>query len=332
MAMNRVLTGVQSTGRPHLGNILGAIRPAVEMADQEDHQAFLFIADLHSLTTIGDPAVLRENTYSVAAAWLAFGFDIEKNFLYRQSDIPEVCELTWYLSCVAPYSMLTKAHSFKDKMSQNKSVNAGLFTYPVLMAADILMYDADVVPVGKDQKQHLEMTRDMADRINHQYGAVLKLPEPRIDEQLMTVPGIDGRKMSKSYDNYIDLFLPDKKLKKNINKIVTDSKGVDEKKDPEACNVFKLYELVAEPDQVEEMRNLYLKGGYGYGHAKNALYEAIVEHFGEERERYRELMEDKEELEEKLTMGAEKARVEGRKVLERVRQALGYAQAVPSRD
>lgn len=322
--MARVLTGVQSTGRPHLGNILGAIRPAVEMADQEANEAFLFIADLHSLTSMGDPERLHENTLAVAAGWLAFGFDIEKNYLYRQSDVPEVCELTWYLSCFASYSMLTKAHSFKDRMSRNESVNAGLFTYPILMAADILMYDAEVVPVGKDQKQHLEMTRDMAQRINQTHGEVLTVPEARIDERVMTVPGIDGQKMSKSYDNYIDIFLPEKKLKKNIGRIVTDSKEVDDPKDPEACNVFKLYELLADPHAVEEMRKRYQAGGYGYGHAKNALFELILDRFSEERKTYNELMENRDLLEQKLKMGADKASEEGQRVLDRVRRALGY--------
>ncbi len=322
--MARILTGIQSTGIPHLGNILGAIRPAIQMSEETTNEAFLFIADLHSLTAIKDAEMRREFVRSVAAAWLAFGLDTEKHTFYRQSDIREVMEFTWYLSCFTPYPMLANAHSFKDKSDRLADVNAGLFTYPVLMASDIMMYDADLVPVGKDQLQHLEMTRDIGNKINHTLGETLVIPEPKVRENTMLVPGIDGQKMSKSYGNYIDIFIADKPLRKRIMKIVTDSKGVDEPKDPDTCNVFNIYKLLATPELEAEMRANYEKGGYGYGHAKQALFELIVNEFGEERERYRSLMENPERIEEELQKGAEKARVIARETTGRLREKLGY--------
>ncbi|WP_422003979.1 tryptophan--tRNA ligase [Roseivirga pacifica] len=322
--MARILTGIQSSGKPHLGNILGAIKPAIELSKNEANDSFFFIADLHSLTTIKDAQQRIENTNAVAAAWLAFGFDTEKNTFYRQSRVPATCELTWYLSCFTPYPMLANAHSFKDKSDRLSDVNAGLFTYPVLMACDILLYDANVVPVGKDQKQHLEITRDLASAFNHQYGEVFVLPEAKIDEHIMTIPGTDGQKMSKSYGNTIDIFQPDKQLRKNIMKIVSDSTPLEEPKDPDTDNTFAIYSLLASDEQTVEMRKNYEAGGYGYGHAKQALYELIIEKFAEERALYNHYMENPQLLEEKLAIGEAKAAEVSNQVLERVKKAIGY--------
>jgi tryptophanyl-tRNA synthetase len=321
--MARILTGIQSTGRPHLGNILGAIKPAIELSRKSSNESLFFIADLHSLTTVRDPKVLRENTYAVAAAWLAFGFDTSKNIFYRQSDVTEVCELTWILSCLTPYPMLANAHSFKDKSSRLAEVNAGLFIYPVLMASDILCYEANIVPVGKDQLQHLEITRDIATAFNRIYGDTLVLPEPKIDQQLMTIPGTDGQKMSKSYGNIIDIFLPLKALDKNIKEIVTDSKPLEEPKDPDNCNVFKLYSVLASPAETAEMRKKYLGGNYGYGHAKKEFLELILRTFSKERELFDYYMNNIPELESKLQEGAAKARLIARSVLQKVRTKAG---------
>src|SRR5690349_17736704 len=243
--MARILTGIQSSGKPHLGNLLGAIIPAIELSKTPGNESFFFIADLHSLTTIKDAKTRIDNVNAVAAAWLAFGFDMDKNYLYRQSRIPEVCELTWYLNCFTPFPMLANATSFKDKSDRLADVNAGLFTYPVLMAADILLYNAEFVPVGKDQKQHVEIARDIASTFNNTYGDVFVLPEAKIDEQVMTIPGIDGQKMSKSYHNFIDIFLPEKELLKVVKSIVTDSTPLEEPKNPDTDTVYKLYALMA---------------------------------------------------------------------------------------
>ena len=296
--MARVLTGIQSTGnpgRPHLGNILGAIAPAVAMSQQSSNESFLFIANLHSLTSLKEAAVRKQNVQAVAAAWLAFGLDTDRHVFYRQSDIPEVCELTWMLSCFAPYPMLANAHSFKEYEQKDElaKVSGGLFYYPVLMAADILLYDAQLVPVGKDQRQHLEMTRDIARAINHHYNEdVLVIPEARIDEKVMTVPGIDGRKMSKSYDNYIDIFLPEKQLKKSVMSIETDSTPLEEPKNPDTCNVFALYSLLADANRTNAMKQNYLKGGYGYGHAKKELLGLILDKYNEERKVFNHYTEE----------------------------------------
>lgn len=322
--MARILTGVQSTGTPHLGNLLGAILPAVEMANQPENDAFLFIADMHSLTQIKDGNQLRENTYSTAATWLACGIDINKTVFYRQSDIPETTELTWYLSCFFPYQRLTLAHSFKDKADRLQDVNTGLFTYPMLMAADILLYDAEVVPVGKDQLQHLEMTRDVANRLNNIVGDILVPPQAKINEDTKLVPGTDGEKMSKSRDNIINIFLPDKKLRKQIMGIQTDSKALEEPKDPDTDNVFAIYKLLANEEQLATMRANYEGGNYGYGHAKQALYELILEKFADVRAKYNHYMENKHEIDEALAVGAEKARVIAQDVLKRVRTKVGY--------
>lgn len=322
--MARILTGIQSTGIPHLGNVLGAIRPAIAMSTQPGNDSFLFIADLHSLTQIKDPAILQANTYGVAAAWLACGLDTKRTVFYRQSKVPNVTELTWYLSCFFPYSRLSLAHSFKDKADRLEDVNSGLFTYPMLMAADILLYDAEFVPVGKDQKQHIEMARDVAERFNHQMGECLVPPEARIDAQVMVVPGTDGEKMSKSRGNVISLFAPEKDLKKEVMNIVTDSTPLEAPKDPETCNVFKLFRLVAPADAVTTMAANYRAGGYGYGHAKKELLAALLDGFRNERETFARLIEDRAELDARLKEGEEKARAVASVVLARVREKLGY--------
>ena len=322
--MARILTGIQSTGTPHLGNLLGAIVPAIELSKDERNESLFFIADLHSFTTIRDAEILKENTYATAAAWIAFGFDTDKNLFYRQSDVTEVTELTWYLNCFAPYSRLQLAHSFKDKQDRISEVNTGLFTYPVLMAADILLYDAEIVPVGKDQMQHLEITRDIASRFNHVYPNSLLIPETKVDERVMIIPGTDGQKMSKSYNNFIDIFLTDKKLRKQIMGIQTDSTPLEEPKDAENCNVFKLYKLLATEDQALELKGKYEEGNFGYGHAKQELFELICDKYKTEREKFNYLMENKNILDEDLAKGAEKARVIAREILQRVRKNIGY--------
>ena len=322
--MARILTGVQSTGTPHLGNLLGAILPAIEMSKNPENESFLFIADMHSLTQIKDPQELRENTYATAAVWFACGLDPAKTVFYRQSDIPEVTELMWYLLCFYPYSRLTLAHSFKDKQDRLEDVNGGLFSYPILMAADIVLYDAEIVPVGKDQLQHLEMTRDVAARFNTKMGETFVLPSEKIQEDNKLIPGTDGEKMSKSRDNTINIFLPEKQLRKQVMSIETDSKGLEEPKDPTTCHVFALYQLIASQEQIQLMTENYLQGGYGYGHAKQALFELILEKFQTERERFDYLMNHKNELDEVLALGAEKARIVAKKVLQRVRTKLGY--------
>ncbi len=322
--MSRILTGIQSTGTPHLGNILGAIKPAIEMANTEGNTSFLFIADLHSITQIKDAKFLKESTYSVAATWLACGLDTDKVVFYRQSDVPQTAELSWYLSCFFPYQRLTLAHSFKDKSDRLDDVNAGLFTYPMLMAADILLYDAEVVPVGKDQLQHLEITRDVASRFNHQMGETFVLPEAKVQEETMYIPGIDGHKMSKSRDNYINIFWDDKTLKKQIMSIPTDSTPLEQPKDYEICHVFALYKILASPSQTEVMKQNYLGGNYGYGHAKKELLELILQTFETERQQYQYYMNNLDLVEKELLAGAQKAQEVAKEVLSRVRVKLGY--------
>ncbi len=322
--MARILTGIQSTGIPHLGNILGAIIPAIKMANDPKNESFLFIADMHSLTQIKNGEELRNNTYAVAATWLAFGLDISKTFFYRQSDVPQTAELAWYLSCFFPYQRLTLAHSFKDKADRLEDVNAGLFTYPMLMAADILLYDANIVPVGKDQLQHIEMTRDVASRFHAQLGDTFVLPEGKIQEETMYIPGTDGAKMSKSKGNLINLFQTDKQLRKQIMGIQTDSTPMEDPKDPDTDNVFALYKILASEAQIAEMRANYLNGNYGYGHAKQALYEVIVEKFADAREKFDYYMSHKDEIDKALQIGAEKARGVANEVLKRVRTKVGY--------
>lgn len=323
--MARVLTGIQSSGRPHLGNILGAIVPAINLINQNQEESFIFIADFHSLTSTKDGELRKQNTLAVAAAWLAFGLDIEKTTFYRQSHIPEVAELTWYLNCFTPFPMLANAHSFKDKASRLADVNAGLFTYPVLMASDILLYSANLVPVGKDQLQHLEMTRDIATTFNRiMEEEILVVPEARISEEVMIIPGTDGQKMSKSYNNYIDIFLPEKELKKNVNSIITDSTPLEEPKDPDTCNVFKLYRLLATPEQTDKMRANYQGGNYGYGHAKKEFMDLILNKYSKERETFNFFMSHPEEIEKRLAAGERKAKEVAMDVLNRVRTKLGF--------
>ena len=323
--MARILTGVQSTGTPHLGNILGAILPAIRMSEADTNDSYLFIADMHSLTQIKDAETLRHNTYSVAATWLACGLDIEKVVFYRQSDIPQTTELSWYLSCFFPYQRLTLAHGFKDKADRLEDVNAGLFTYPMLMAADILLYDAEIIPVGKDQLQHIEMTRDVASRFHAKMGGeTFVLPEGKMLENGMLIPGTDGSKMSKSKDNLINIFQDDKKLRKQVMSIQTDSTPLEEPKDWSTCNCFAIYSLLATEAQIASMKANYEQGNYGYGHAKQALFELIVEKFATERERFSYYMNNIEEIEKALAIGAEKARTVADSTLERVREKIGY--------
>ncbi|WP_298246863.1 tryptophan--tRNA ligase [uncultured Christiangramia sp.] len=322
--MSRILTGVQSTGTPHLGNLLGAIIPAINMANDPKNDSFIFIADLHSLTQIKDAETLRQNTYSVAATWLACGLDIERSVFYRQSDIPQVAELSWYLSCFFPFQRLTLAHSFKDKADRLEDVNSGLFTYPMLMAADILLYDAEIVPVGKDQLQHIEMTRDVASRFHAKMGDVFVIPEGNVQEETMYIPGTDGAKMSKSKENTINIFQTDKKLRKQIMGIATDSTPLEEPKDSDTCNVFALYKIMASEEQIAEMRKNYEAGGYGYGHAKQALFELVRDKFAEPREKYEYYINNLEEVDKALSIGAEKAKNVANQVLAKVRTKLGY--------
>jgi tryptophanyl-tRNA synthetase len=322
--MARILTGVQSTGVPHLGNLLGAILPAIEMSNNGYNESFLFIADMHALTQIKDAKLLKQNTYSTAAAWLACGLDTNKSVFYRQSDVPVVTELTWYLNCFTPYPMLANSHSFKDKSDRLSDVNVGLFNYPVLMAADIILYDTNYVPVGKDQLQHIEIARDIASAFNNAMGQTFVIPEPKISSDVMIVPGIDGQKMSKSYNNFIDVFLPENELLKQVKKIVTDSKGLEEPKDPETDNIFKIFKLVCTKEQELEMRTKYTNGGFGYGHAKLALYEVLMHKFAEPREKFNYYMNNLPILEEKLTEGGIKASAVANKVIKRTREKLGY--------
>ena len=322
--MARILTGVQSTGTPHLGNLLGAVLPAIEMSQDIENDSFLFIADLHSLTQIKDGEQLRKNTFATAAAWLACGLNPDTTVFYRQSDVSEVTELAWYLNCFFPYQRLTLAHSFKDKSESLSDVNAGLFSYPMLMAADILLYDANIVPVGKDQLQHLEMTRDVASRFNHQMGDSFVIPEAKIQENTQYIPGTDGQKMSKSKNNTINIFLEEKKLRKQIMKIQTDSTPLEDPKNPDQCHVFALYQLLASAEEVADLRAQYLQGGMGYGTAKQALFELVLKRFETERERFNFYQEHPDEVQIALLKGAQKAKEVAAETLLRVRQKIGY--------
>lgn len=322
--MSKILTGVQSTGTPHLGNLLGAIIPAIELSNMANNESFLFIADLHSITQIKNGEELRQNTYSTAAAWLACGLDVNKVTFYRQSDVPQTAELSWYLSCFFPFQRLTLAHSFKDKSDRLEDVNAGLFTYPMLMAADILLYDANFVPVGKDQMQHIEITRDVASRFNHQMGETFVIPEGKVQEETMYIPGTDGNKMSKSRGNIINIFLDDKALRKQIMSVESDSTPLEDPKNPDTCKVFALYKLLASEDEISQMRQNYEGGNYGYGHAKQALFELICEKFKTEREKYNYYMTHLDEVDALLKQGAAKAHEVANSVLKRVRVKLGF--------
>ena len=322
--MSRILTGIQSTGTPHLGNILGAIIPAIKMANGSQNESYLFIADMHSITQIKDPKELKFNTYSTAACWLAFGLDYNKTVFYRQSDVPQVTELSWYLNCYFPYQRLTLAHSFKDKADRLDDVNAGLFTYPMLMAADILLYDADIVPVGKDQLQHIEITRNVAGRFNNLNGNTFIIPESKINESTMLINGTDGSKMSKSKKNVINIFLEEKLLKKQISGIKTDSLPLEASKDWKNCNLFNMYKLLADENQIEIMKKNYEQGGYGYGHAKNDMLNLILTRYSVEREKYTYYMNNLDEIDSILKNGAELASKTANTVLNRVRLKVGF--------
>ncbi|MBC8396872.1 tryptophan--tRNA ligase [Flavobacteriaceae bacterium] len=322
--MSRILTGIQSTGTPHLGNLLGAIIPAIKMANNSENESYLFIADMHSVTQIKDPKQLRFNTYSTAASWLAFGLNYNKTIFYRQSDVPQVTELAWYLNCYFPYQRLTLAHSFKDKSNSLEDINAGLFTYPMLMAADILLYDANIVPVGKDQLQHLEITRSVGNKFNHQNGETFIIPESKVDKSNMLITGTDGAKMSKSKKNVIDIFLDEKLLKKQVLSIKTDSLPLEASKDWKNCNLFKLYELLCDEKQAETMKKNYTKGGYGYGHAKTDLLNLILTKYKTEREKYNYYMSNLDKIDSILKTGALQASKTADKVLNRVRIKVGF--------
>ena len=318
----KVLSGIQPTGRFHWGNYFGAIRQYIDLQDNE--QAFYFIADYHALTTVREPEVLKGYVRDAALDLLALGLKPEQATLFRQSDVPEVTELTWLLMTVTQMHLLEKCHAYKDKKAKGIAADAGLFTYPVLMAADILLYDSDTVPVGLDQVQHIEVTRDIATRFNNIYGVeALKLPNAKVVESAAKVPGTDGEKMSKSYDNTIELFDTPKRIKKKINSVKTDSSGVDDPKKPETCAVFDLYKLFATEEQQAELAERYRAGGMGYGVAKGLVYEAATEHFAEARERREQLEQNPDTLEDILRDGATRARAVGREVLDRVRSACG---------
>lgn len=318
----RALTGIQPSGTPHVGNWLGAIQPALKLS--EDNEGYYFIASYHALTTSRDAELLRQRILDVAATWLALGLDPTRTVLWAQQDVPEVTELAWILSCMASKGLLDKAHAFKDAVAKGKKfVSAGLYTYPVLMAADILAFDSDLVPVGRDQKQHVEMARDMAQRFNHTYGEILRLPEPLIQENVAVVPGIDGQKMSKSYGNTVPLFLTPKKLRKRLMAIKTDSRSLDEPKDPDTCTVFSLYKLFGTAAQQADLADRYRAGGLGYGHAKQELFELMDERLAVPRDRYNELMASPDEIRDILTEGARRARLTARTTLNRVRNGVG---------
>jgi len=319
--MQRILTGIQPSGILHIGNYFGAIRPIVEM--QGRGEVFVFLADLHALTSLQDPARLRDYSRMAALDLLACGLDPERTVFWRQSDVPEHSELMWVLSTVTPTGLLERAHAYKDKVARGQSANAGLFIYPVLQAADILLYDADLVPVGKDQKQHLEITRDVAGKFNEAYGPVFKLPEPDIPENIATVPGLDGQKMSKSYGNTIDIFMEQKALRKRIMGIVTDSTPLEAPKDPEGSYLIELYRLFASPEQVEEMKASFRAGGTGYGHYKQQLFETIWSYFAPVRQRREELLADPDQVDEILRRGGARASAIARDTMDRVRTAVG---------
>lgn len=322
----RILTGIQSSGKPHLGNILGAIIPAIELSKQKDNESFLFIADLHTLTTLKDGEIIRNNTLSIAAAWLAFGFDVDNNFFYRQSKLAAYhTELMWYLNCFTPYPMLANAHSFKDKSNKLSEVNSGLFNYPILQAADILLYDAELIPVGKDQQQHIEITRDIANTVNRTTNKdIFTIPKAQINKELMTIPGIDGQKMSKSLNNYIDIFLPEKDLLKRIKKIVTDTTPLESPKNPDNDITFKLYELIATQEEINKLRDKYLIGGFGYGQAKEELYNVIIRKFTDVRDKFEYYINHPILIEEKLEEGEKKVEPIAKKTIQRVRDIFKF--------
>ena len=317
----RILTGIQPSGIPHIGNYFGAIRQTAAM--QSKGENFLFIADYHALTTSPKPEDLRSNITELALSWLACGIDPDRTVFFRQSDVPQVCELAWILATLTPVGLMERAHSYKDKVAKGFEANCGLFTYPILMAADILLYRANLVPVGKDQKQHLEIARDLAIRFNNHFGEILTVPEELIPDEVAVVPGIDGQKMSKSYNNTIPIFGREKALRKTVMSIVTDSKGLEEPKDPDTCNVYALYKLVATPEELQEMREKFLAGNYGYGHAKQALFEKLWSYFEPMRKRREELENNLDYVRDLMKRNAERARTEAEILLTKVRQAVG---------
>lgn len=317
----RVLSGIQPSGQLHLGNYFGMMKPVLELQDQAE--SFVFIADYHALTTVQDADVMRQNCLDVALDFLACGLDPEKTAFYRQSDLPEVTELTWYLSTLTPMGLLERCHSYKDKTTKGFAATHGLFAYPVLMSADILIVNADRVPVGRDQKQHLEVARDLALKFNHQYGETFQLPEPDIRESVAVVPGLDGQKMSKSYNNTIEIFGGKKATRKKFMKIVTDSKGVEEPKDPDHSYIVQLYRLFATDEEVKDLEARFRAGGMGYGDAKKELFEQFERVFGPYRERREELSADPDYVQDVLKSGAAKARETAGDMMDRVRQAVG---------
>jgi len=322
--LKRILTGIQSTGVPHLGNILGAIIPAINFSKSNNVESYFFIADFHSLTQIKDSKLLKQNTLYTASAWLACGLDPAKTVFYKQSGVPQVTELAWYLNCFFPYNRLTLAHSFKDKKDRLDDVNSGLFNYPILMAADILLYDAHVVPVGKDQLQHLEITRNVASRFHNVFGDTFILPQEHLQEETKLIPGTDGEKMSKSKNNIIDIFASEKELIKQIQSIQTDSTELEKPKNWKTCNLFKIYKLLANEDQIKIMKENYENGGYGYGHGKKELSELILSKYKTEREKFTYYIANPDEVEKILSKGAVKAKITADDVLQRVRKKLGY--------
>ena len=319
--MSRILSGIQPSGTLHIGNYFAMMKPMIE--HQHENELFCFIVNYHAMTTITDGKELRDNTLNAAIDFLALGLDPEKTYFWVQSDVPEVTELTWILSCHTSLGLLERSHSYKDKLARGITPNTGLFTYPVLMAADILLYDAEIIPVGKDQKQHVEITRDIAMRFNNLYGDIFVIPEPQIQEELAVIPGIDGQKMSKSYDNTINIFEDEKQLKKKVMKIVTDSTPVEAPKDPESCNVFALYRLFADEKATAAMKETYLKGGTGYGEVKKELLGMIGDYFKPFREKREEYLNDIGEVAAILKKGAEKTRAVAAATLDKVKDAVG---------
>ena len=317
----RILSGLQPSGALHIGNYFGMMQPAVAL--QAEGEALYFVADYHALTSLRDPEIMRANSRRVALDFLACGLDPKRATFFRHSDVPQVTELAWILSTIAPMGLLERATSYKDKLARGMTANVGLFSYPILMAADILIYDSDVVPVGKDQKQHIEMTRDLAVKMNETYGQIFKLPEPRIQPATETVPGIDGQKMSKSYGNNIDIFGDEKEMRKRVMSIVTDSLAVDAPKDPATSTIFKLYSLVASEDEITNMRDRFIKGGTGYGDFKKELFEKLWEYFAPMRKRREEILKDKSYIDNVLAHGAARANEIANQVMDRVRKAVG---------
>ena len=325
------LTGIKPTGTPHLGNYLGAIKTGIEFIETYD-ESYYFIADYHALNAVQNPAGLNDSIYKVAATWLALGLDPDKCVFYKQSDVPEILEFNWILSCVTPKGFMNRAHAYKDKVAKNEgngedadaNVNMGLYCYPCLMNADIIMFGATHVPVGKDQKQHLEFARDVAIKFNHTYNTdILTIPEPVIRDETDVIQGMDGRKMSKSYDNTIEIFLPEKKLKKTVNKIVTNSQEVEEPKNPDECNVFAIYKHFATEEQKQALRERYLAGGMGWGHAKGELFQLLNEEFKDARDKYYQLLDNRSEIDAILARGAEKARAKASDLLQKTKKTIG---------